>query len=144
MTTSRPVPDGKGSIFSWGVPRNSGTRYGSRRVHDVWQLRAPSFPLCHPHRQCHDLHPSFPNCFEWSLLFGKSCGLTQTWQRPILSTHSTVGHLGRSVESGSGSGGAALGRRWRFSCVLWWTLCRRGQRRCRQGRMSKRWQNTRL
>ena len=42
------MTDEKASIFSWSDFGTSGPRNGSRRKHDVWQLRAPSTPLCHP------------------------------------------------------------------------------------------------
>ena len=102
LAISRRVPDGKGSIFSCGEPRYSGPQYGSRRVHDFWQLRASNIPFCHPHRQCHDLHPFLAMCFDWSLLSGKIGRSTQTRQGPMLSNYSTVEHLGRSVDDGSG------------------------------------------
>ena len=54
-------------------------------------------------------------CFDWSLLSGETGRSTQTRQGPMLSTYSTVEHLGRSVQR---SGGAGHGRRWRFLSSL--------------------------
>ena len=39
-------------------------------------------------------------CFDWSLLLGNSGRSTQTRQGPMLSSYSTVEHLGRSVDVG--------------------------------------------
>ena len=106
-------------------PRNTGPRHRSRRVYDSSEHQVFFSATRRVNVMISIRLSQFVSSGHCS------SALTQTCPWPVLTNCSTVRHLGRGVEAGSGSGGAAHGRRWRFPHSFWEACADVVRRRCR-------------